>query len=129
MDSIADMFVRMMNAIRSREETVDLPHSKIKEQIARILQAEGYISKFDVLTRMNKGYLRLWLKYTEKKKSVIEKLKRVSTSGRRVYVGCRSLPKIRQGYGTAIISTPKGMMTDSDAREKKTGGEVIGYVW
>jgi small subunit ribosomal protein S8 len=129
MDSIADMFVRMMNAIRSREETVDLPHSRIKEQIARILQAEGYISKYDILTRINKGCLRLWLKYTEKKKSVIEKMKRVSTPGRRVYVGCRALPRIRSGYGTAIISTPKGLMTDGEAREKKLGGEVIGYVW
>jgi len=129
MDSIADMLVRIQNAIRIREETVDLPHSKVKEGIARILLEEGYVSNLDTFTRMNKRFLRIRLKYTEAKKSVIAGMKRISSSSRRIYVGADSIPRVQCGFGTAIVTTPKGLMTDEQAREKKLGGEILCYVW
>lgn len=128
MDSIADMLVRMENALRVRRETVDIPHSKIKEGIVRILLAEGYISKYDTFARLGKKYLRVGLKYTGAKKGVIEKMGRVSKPSRRIYVGVRSIPRVQAGYGTAILSTSKGLMTDAEAREKKLGGEVLLWV-
>lgn len=128
MDSIADMLIRIKNALAVKKESVDLPHSKMKEAIASLLQSEGFISKYDTFSRVNKKQLRLGLKYSGKK-SVVEGLKRVSSPGRRVYVGAGKLPRIRSGFGTAIISTSKGLMTDSNAREQKLGGEVICYVW
>jgi len=129
MDSIADMLVRMQNAIRVREETVDIPHSKIKEGIARILLEEGYIGNLDSFARMNKKFLRIRLKYTEAKKNVIAGMRRISRSSRRIYVGADALPRVQSGFGTAIVTTTQGLMTDEQAREKKLGGEVICYVW
>ncbi|MDD4179089.1 MAG: 30S ribosomal protein S8 [Candidatus Margulisbacteria bacterium] len=129
MDSIADMLVRINNAVKIKKETVDLPHSKMKEALSRIMVGEGFVGKSEVMTRMNKKYLRLTLKYNDKKKSVIEGLKRVSTPGRRYYVGATKIPRVRSGFGTAIISTPRGLMTDVEARSNKVGGEVICYIW
>lgn len=128
-DPIADMFCRIKNAAAARIETVDIPHSKIKEEIAKILVSEGYVGKFDILKRMDKKFVRLWLKYTQNKKGVISGLKRVSRPGRRIYRDARSLPRVQGGFGTAIISTSKGVMTDEAARAQKLGGEVICYVW
>jgi small subunit ribosomal protein S8 len=105
-----------------------LPFSKMKEEVAKILLGEGYLSKVDVFSRGNKKYLRLGLKYAGKK-SVIEDLKRVSKPGRRIYVNAQSLPRVQAGFGTAIISTSKGLLTDEQARQQKLGGEVICYVW
>jgi small subunit ribosomal protein S8 len=124
MDSIADMLVRIESALNVKRENVDIPHSRLKEEIAKLLLAEGYISKLDVHTRMNKKYLRLMLK-----PKAISNLRRVSTPGRRIYVGAGKVPRVQAGFGTAIISTSKGLMTDDAAREKKLGGEVICYVW
>ena len=128
MDSIADMLLRIRNALKVRKEGVDMPHSKIKEEIARLMLSEGFIGKYDTFSRLNKKYLRIGLKYAGKK-MVLEGMKRVSSPGQRIYVGADLVPRIRSGFGTAIISTSKGLMTDSDAREQKIGGEVICYLW
>ena len=128
-DPIADMFSRIKNALNARQETVDIPHSKIKEEIARILASEGYVEKFDVLKRMEKKFLRVTLKYDQNKKGIISGLKRVSKPGRRSYVDAHSLPRVQAGFGTAIISSSRGVMTDEEARAQKLGGEIICYVW
>ncbi|MCU0640583.1 MAG: 30S ribosomal protein S8 [Candidatus Margulisbacteria bacterium] len=129
MDSIADMMVRLNNGLRVKKETVEMPHSRFKEEIGKLLVAEGYVDKCEVLTRFNKKQLRLVLKYAAGKRSVLEGLRRVSRPGKRIYVGADRVPRIRSGFGTALISTPKGLMTDAAAREQKVGGEVICYVW
>jgi small subunit ribosomal protein S8 len=129
MDSIADMLVRLSNGLRVNKETVEMPHSRLKEEIGKMLLAEGYIEKCEVLTRLNKKQLRFVLKYTGSKQGVISGVKRVSRPGRRIYVGADKIPRIRAGFGTAIISTPKGLMTDESARQQKIGGEVLCYVW
>ncbi len=127
-DPIADMFVRMKNALRIKADTVDIPHSSIKEGISKILTSEGYIKKTDVLSRMNKRFIRLTLKYRKNKQGVISYLTRISKPGRRVYKDVASLPRVESGFGTAIISTPKGLKTDSEARAEKVGGEILAYV-
>ena len=127
-DPIADMFVRMKNALRIKADTVDIPHSSIKEGISKILTSEGYIKKTDVLSRMNKRFIRLTLKYRKNKQGVISYLTRNSKPGRRVYKDVASLPRVESGFGTAIISTPKGLKTDSEARAEKVGGEILAYV-
>jgi len=128
-DPITDMFNRIKNALNARHEAVDVPHSKIKEEIAKVLAAEGYIAKFDILKRMEKRYIRITLKFNQEKKGIITGLKRVSKPGRRFYSDARSVPRVRAGFGTAIISTSQGVMTDEAARSQKLGGEVICYVW
>jgi len=127
-DPIADMFVRMKNALRIKADTVDIPHSSIKEGISKILTSEGYIKKTDVLSRMNKRFIRLTLKYRKNKQGVISYLTRISKPGRRVYKDVASLPRVESGFGTAINSTPKGLKTDSEARAEKVGGEILAYV-
>lgn len=129
MDPIADMLTRMNNALGVRKEAVDIPHSRTKEGIAKIMLAEGYLGKCEVHTRMNKKYLRLGLKYASAKKGIIDGMRRVSTPGRRIYVGAGAVPRVRSGFGTAVLSTSRGLMTDEEAREKKIGGEVICYIW
>ncbi|MBN3032764.1 MAG: 30S ribosomal protein S8 [Candidatus Saganbacteria bacterium] len=129
MDSIADMLIRTLNAQRVRKESVDLPHSRIKEAIARIMLAEGYLARVDSFARLNKKFLRLGFKYPADRSFLISGLRRVSTPGRRVYVGKDKLPRVRAGFGTAIISTSKGLMTDEQARGRKLGGEVVCYIW
>jgi len=148
MDSIADLLVRINNALRVKKDAVDMPHSRMKEGLIKILAAEGFVGRYEVLTRMNKKYLRVGLKYDSLgagpstslgagpstslgagKKSVIEGMKRISTPGRRAYVGSDSVPRVRSGFGTAILSTSKGLMTDEDARQNKVGGEVICHIW
>ncbi|MBI5078627.1 30S ribosomal protein S8 [Candidatus Saganbacteria bacterium] len=129
MDPIADLLVRIKSALNARQDTVDIPYSKNKEKIVRIFSGEGYIGPCEVLSRMGRNYLRLGLKYTKDKKAVIAGMKRVSKPGRRIYVGASSLPRVQSGFGTAVISTSKGLMTYEEAREKKIGGEVICYIW
>jgi small subunit ribosomal protein S8 len=129
MDSIADMLLRILNAQKVRKEGVDMPHSRIKEAIARILSAEGFVGTVATSSRGAKKYLRIVLKYPADKKLLIEGMKRVSTPGKRVYVAAAKVPRVRAGFGLAIISTSKGLMTDDEARAKKMGGEVICYVW
>ena len=129
MDQIADMLVRIQNGIGAQKEALDLPHSSMKEAIAKIMLSEGYIGNFEVMAKMNKKYIRLTLKYIGKKKNIISGLKRASRPGRRLYVGAEKIPTIQSGFGTVILSTSKGVMSGEAAKAQKLGGEVICYVW
>ena len=126
-DTISDMLTRIRNASRVTLPTVEVPHSKMKESIARILKTEGYVAEVAVEGKLPRK-IRLSLKY-QGKKSVIEGLRRVSSPGLRRYVGATEIPRVRGGLGTAILSTSEGLMTDSSARKKNLGGELICYVW
>ena len=127
-DPIADMLTRIRNANMKRHVTVDVPASKIKKQIANILLDEGYIQEIHEIENNKQGVIRITLKYVGKEK-VISGIKRISKPGLRVYVGCDELPKVLGGLGIAIISTPKGIITDKKARELGVGGEVLAFVW
>ena len=131
-DPVADFLTRIRNGITAAHETVDVPSSKLKAEIARILQEQGYIRSFEVI-EPGEGRpgptLRVHLKYTEARVSVISGLKRVSTPGRRTYVDSKSVPKVLGGMGTAILTTSKGVMTGHQARQDGVGGEVVAYVW
>jgi len=129
MDLISDMLIRIRNAINAQKESVDIPHSKVKEGIAKLLVAEGYVTRYEALAKMNKKYLRLTLKYIGKKKNMIAGIKRVSTPGKKIYVGANAIPKVQSGFGTAILTTPQGLMTGEQAEDKRTGGEVLCYIW
>ncbi len=124
-DPIADMLTRIRNANQSRANQVDVPHSKLKAQIARILQAEGYITSYRVVEEGPQGLIRIKLKYGPNNERVIRRLDRVSKPGRRVYVTRRRLPRVLSGLGIAIVSTSRGVMTDQEARQLGVGGEVI----
>src|SRR5438477_5514491 len=126
-DPISDMLTRIRNANRALLPGVDMPHSKMKESIAGILKKEGYIADFAVEGKLPKA-LKLKLKY-QGKKSVIEGLKRISTPGLRRYVGATEIPRVRGGLGVAVVSTSEGIMTDTQARKKNIGGELLCYVW
>ena len=125
-DPIADMLTRIRNALTVRKETVEVPVSNMKKAIAEILVKEGYIK--EVSTAEN-GNLVLTLKYTEDKQSVIGGLKRVSKPGLRTYSGAQEMPKVLGGFGIAIVSTNKGIMTDKQAKAQNVGGEVLCYIW
>jgi len=126
-DPIADMFTRIRNAQRVDKETVAMPSSKLKVAIAAVLKDEGYIDGFQVKTDSGKPELQVQLKYYAGR-PVIERLERVSRPGLRVYKGRNDLPKVLNGLGVAIVTTPQGVMTDRRARQVGIGGEVIGYV-
>ena len=128
-DVIADMLTRIRNAGTTKLETVDIPASGIKLAIANILLEEGYIKEVQKLDDDKQGVIRLVLKYTANKKSVISGIKRISKPGLRVYAGAGELPKVLGGLGIAIISTSQGIMTDKKARKLGIGGEVMAYVW
>ena len=129
-DPIADMLTRIRNASSSKHKTVDIPSSNMKLAIAKILLEEGYIKSFEELKEKNyQGVIRITIKYTEKGKTVIDGLKRISKPGLRVYASKDELPKVLNGLGIALISTSKGIMTDKQAREAGLGGEVLAYVW
>ncbi len=127
MDPISDMLARIRNAAMAQLPEVELPHSKMKEAIARILLKEGYISDVSVTGGRIKT-LKIRLKY-QGKRCVIEDLKRVSKPGCRIYVGFDEIPRVRGGLGIAILSTPKGIMTGAEARRKRVGGELLCLVW
>ena len=129
-DSIADMLTRIRNANSAKHDSVDVPASKIKTSIAKILLDEGYIAKYEVITDNHQGTIRIFLKYIDAKKNpVIMGLKRVSKPGLRLYYSCKDLPKVMKGLGIAIVSTSKGIMTDKAARKINIGGEVLAFVW
>ena len=128
-DPIADMLTRIRNANRNGAKTVSMPSSKIKEEIARILNDEGFIEGFSIEENSVQNNLTLTLKYGQKKERVINGLKRVSKPGLRVYSKAEELPRVLNGLGIAIISTPQGVMTDKEARKANVGGEVIAYIW
>ena len=124
-DPIADMLTRIRNANQMRNKEVSMPVSKIKLEIAKILDAEGFINGYKVV----ENTLTLTLKYGQNKERVITGLKRISKPGLRVYAGAEEIPHVLNGLGIAIISTPKGVMTDKLARKNNVGGEVIAYMW
>ena len=124
-DTIADMLTRIRNANQMRYETVEIPTSKIKVEIANILKEEGFIKEYKVEGRT----LTLMLKYAENKERVITGLKRISKPGLRVYAKSDEIPKVLNGLGIAIISTSRGIMTDKEARKQNIGGEVLAYIW
>jgi len=123
-DPIGDMIARIKNAQLRNHKKVQLPSSKFKVKIAEVLKSEGYIIDYKVSQESNKPYLEISLKYNSGN-PVISSIQRVSKPGRRVFSRAESLPKINNGLGIAIISTPKGVMTDIDARKQKVGGEII----
>jgi small subunit ribosomal protein S8 len=127
-DPIADMLTRLRNASQAKHKRVDLPVSRLKTEIARILKENHFIHDFKVLDDGRHGLLRVYLKYYEDK-PVIRNVERVSRPGRRIYKGAAELPRIRSGLGIAIVSTSKGMMSDRQARAQKVGGEVMALVW
>jgi len=126
-DPISDMLTRIRNANRALLPAIELPHSRIKENIAGILKREGYIADVSVEGKVPKT-IKLKLKY-QGKKSVIEGLRRVSTPGLRRYVGATEIPRVRGGMGVAVVSTSEGILTDTQARKRNLGGELLCYVW
>ncbi|MBE2183009.1 MAG: 30S ribosomal protein S8 [Anaerolineae bacterium] len=131
-DPIADMLTRVRNALMAGKATVDIPSSKIKVEIARILKEEGYIEAFEVLEQKPYPVLQVTLKYhgaRRERRPVITNITRISKPGRRVYRGRMDLPRVMSGIGIAIVTTPKGVMTAAQARRERVGGEVLCYVW
>jgi small subunit ribosomal protein S8 len=128
-DPIADMLTRIRNGNHAKHESVDIPASNIKKEIANILLSEGYIKGFDVIEDGKQGILRVTLKYTEDKERVITGIKRISKPGLRVYVKQDEVPRVLGGLGIAILSTSKGIQTGKAAKQQGVGGEVICYVW
>jgi small subunit ribosomal protein S8 len=127
-DPIADMLTRVRNAAQARHRRVDMPVSKLKAEIARILKENHFIQDYKILDDGRHGVLRLYLRYFDGS-PVIRNVERVSRPGRRVYKGAHELPRVRSGLGLAIVSTSKGMMTDRQARAEQIGGEVMALVW
>ncbi len=129
-DPIADMLTRIRNGISAEHDTVTIPSSKMKIEIARILKQEGYINSYTVSGDTPKEkVITIDLKYGPDKQRVISGLKRISKPGLRVYAKGDNVPRVLNGLGIAIISTSKGLMTDRDARKENLGGEVVAYVW
>jgi|SRR3954462_7937761 small subunit ribosomal protein S8 len=129
-DPIADMLTRIRNACGSKHRRVDIPVSKMKTEIARILKENNYIQDYQTLeTDEGRRVLRVRLKYAAGGQPVIRQLQRVSTPGLRRYVGSREIPRVRNGLGLAILSTNKGLMSDREARQSRTGGELVAMVW
>jgi small subunit ribosomal protein S8 len=128
-DPISDMLTVLRNANRAKKEKVDIPASKLKMEIIKIFKNEGYIKNFKLIEEGSRSYIRIYLKYTQTGDSIIHNMKRVSKPGLRVYRRRSELPRIFNGYGTTIISTSRGVLTDKKAREQNVGGEVICYIW
>ena len=129
-DPIADMLTRIRNSVQAHHDTVEVPFSKVKGEIARILKAEGYIANYKLVgeTAAEKKIV-ITLKYGPHDEKVISGIKRISKPGLRVYTKQNSIPRVLNGLGIAIISTSEGLMTDREARAKHAGGEVVAYVW
>jgi small subunit ribosomal protein S8 len=129
-DPVADMLTRIRNANKALHDRVEMPTSKLKEEIARILKEEGYVRDFHVVeTDLPYKVLVIDLKYGRSRERVLTGLKRISKPGRRIYAGKDRLPRVLGGMGTAILSTSAGVMTGHEAKQKGVGGEVVAYVW
>ena len=128
-DAIADMLTRIRNANSAKHDSVKVPASNMKKAIAQILVDEGYIKGFTVEEDGKQGIIEIQLKYGPNKSQVITGLRRVSKPGLRIYTNVEDMPKVMKGLGIAILSTPKGVMTDKDARKANVGGEVLAFVW
>ena len=127
-DPIADFLTRIRNAVQARHRVVEIPASRMKASMADILKNQGFISNYEKVEEGPQGLLRLTLRYSEGKPSVLG-LRRVSRPGLRRYAGATELPRVKNGLGIAIISTSQGLMTDKEARSKNVGGEVLCFVW
>lgn len=129
-DPIADMLTRVRNANRMKFRSVNAQLSRVNLEIVKVLKRTGYISGFDVKKDASKkDVLKIYLKYTDTKGRVIQDLQRVSKPGRRIYVSSKKIPKVFNGFGVAIVSTPRGIMTDKEARQQNVGGEIVCNVW
>jgi small subunit ribosomal protein S8 len=128
-DPIADMLTRIRNSIKARHPKVDVPASKLKTEITRILKDEGYILNYKIVDEGNHKAIRVYLKYTAQNAPVIAELERVSRPGCRVYVGSKEIPKVLGGLGINILTTPKGVMTGRNAKREGLGGELLCQVW
>ncbi len=128
-DPIADLLTRIRNANMVRHEKLEVPASKIKKEIAEILKREGFIRDVEYIEDNKQGIIRIFLKYGANNERVITGLKRISKPGLRVYAKANEVPRVLNGLGIAIVSTSQGVLTDKEARQKQTGGEVLAYVW
>ncbi len=128
-DPIADMLTRIRNANAIRHDRTDVPASKMKLELSKILKQEGFIRTFKVIEEGPQGLIRLYLKYAEDGEPVIHGLRRVSTPGRRIYMSVEELPKVRNGLGVAVVSTNRGVLTDEQARGLRVGGEILCEIW
>lgn len=126
-DPIADMLTRIRNAAQAKHEKLDVPFSKIKENILKIFKEEGFIKGYNIL--QDKRTIKVYLKYDEKNTTVIEGLERISKPSRRIYAGKDEIPFVRRGLGITILSTPKGILTDKEARKLGVGGELLCTIW
>jgi len=135
MDPISDMLTTIRNAAAKNKERVDVPFSNIKASVARLLKDEGFVSNYKVIDPKTdksidrRGVIRITLKYTQNKRSVITGIRRVSKPGLRIYRPHNDIPRVRAAFGVSILSTSKGLMTDSEAKKQKVGGEVLCQVW
>lgn len=128
-DPIADMLTRLRNASVARHASVEMPFSKMKLAIAKILEQEGFVSGFDIKDEGNHKYLRVTLKYDSQRQPVMTGLRRVSKPGLRVYAGIHDIPRVLGGAGTIVVSTNRGIMTGREARRRHLGGELIAEIW
>jgi small subunit ribosomal protein S8 len=129
MDTISEFLTRIRNAGKAGHEKVDVPSSNMRVGIANILQERGYIRSFKVVRDGKQGIMRIYLKYTDRGDHAIKNLQRVSRPGCRVYVGADGVPKVRSGYGIAVLSTPQGIVSGDTATQKRIGGELLCKVW
>ena len=128
-DPVADFLTCLRNAIQAKHRKVDVPSSKMKSELAKVLLRERFINNFKVIEDTKQGVLRVYLKYTGEDVSVISGLKRLSKPGRRLYVGKERVPRVMGGLGMSVVSTSRGLMTDREARESGLGGELVCQVW
>ena len=128
-DPIADMLTRIRNAVTVKHDYVNIPASKMKTAIAKVLKDEGFVRDFETFEEGPRRFLRIHLRYTDKREPLLSGLKRVSRPGLRVYVEKREIPRVYNGLGIAILSTPKGIMAGQQAWRMQTGGEILCYVW
>ena len=128
-DPVADLLTCIRNACKAKHKKVDVPTSKMKAEVVRVLLREKYINNYKSIDDKKRGILRIYLKYDQKERPVIQGIERVSKPGRRVYIRRHQVPKVQGGLGTALISTPSGIMTDQEAREEGLGGEFLCRIW
>lgn len=128
-DAVADMLTRIRNAHTAHLDHALVPASKLKLEIAKVLKAQGYIQKYDLVDDKGQGQIRIHLRYTPEREAVITGLRRISRPGMRVYVDAKRIPRVMGGLGIAILSTSRGVLTDREARRRKVGGEVLCHVW
>ena len=128
-DPIADMLTKIRNASRAGFDRVDIIPSKLKLEIIKVMKNEGYVKNFKKIQQDGKNYIRLFLKYDETERPIIHGIEKISTPGRRIYSGYKEMPRVRNGYGTIVVSTSSGVTTGKKAAEKRVGGELICSIW